>query len=278
MQMNLKTALAGLAALTLTACGSVYDEAILSAPSGSAFNQALHAKYLELARFEYVEMEDYADADHFAAKALATIEGPVAPDTVESRDIPAVDVTGYLQNPVADLQEARRQLVDALAANATVNMPEDAAEAQASYDCWLEQQEENFQPEDIEACRTRFETALAKITVGEPIGTVIIYFDWDSDIISPAGFEKVRVAADAARDAGELLVNGYTDTSGSRAYNVGLSRRRAENVASALIAEGINAEILRIRDYGEDPAFLAVQTGDGVREAANRRVEIVFPN
>ncbi|MEO1612548.1 MAG: OmpA family protein, partial [Pseudomonadota bacterium] len=69
---------------------------------------------------------------------------------------------------------------------------------------------------------------------------------------------------------------GHADTSGSAQYNVGLSQRRVNRVASALQAAGVNmAGVTRAARGEADPA---VNTGDGVREPRNRRVEIAIGN
>ena len=69
---------------------------------------------------------------------------------------------------------------------------------------------------------------------------------------------------------------GHADTSGSAQYNVGLSQRRVNRVASALDAAGVNMGGVTRAARGEaDPA---VATGDGVREPRNRRVEITIGN
>src|SRR3546814_8047690 len=54
---------------------------------------------------------------------------------------------------VAELKQAREKLVAAFDAGAKEASPDAAALAQANYDCWLEQQEENYQPEHIKSCR-----------------------------------------------------------------------------------------------------------------------------
>ncbi|MGC8469838.1 MAG: OmpA family protein, partial [Acetobacteraceae bacterium] len=68
--------------------------------------------------------------------------------------------------------------------------------------------------------------------------------------------------------------NGYTDTSGTPAYNMGLSLRRANNVAAELVRDGVPKSEIVIKGFGE--THLLVPTGPGVREPQNRRVEIIL--
>src|SRR4030095_3750919 len=59
------------------------------------------------------------------------------------------------------------------------------------------------------------------------------------------------------------------------AYNMALSLRRANAVKDALVKLGVPAAAITTVGRGE--AGLLVQTGDGVREPQNRRVEITIP-
>jgi outer membrane protein OmpA-like peptidoglycan-associated protein len=69
-------------------------------------------------------------------------------------------------------------------------------------------------------------------------------------------------------------VNGFTDTSGSSGHNLQLSYERAKAVAGELARHGVDPHRIRAQGYG--PNSLAVPTPEGVREARNRRVEIVL--
>jgi OOP family OmpA-OmpF porin len=69
-----------------------------------------------------------------------------------------------------------------------------------------------------------------------------------------------------------VIVVGHTDTSGSAAYNVRLSERRAKAVADALVGLGVGQQALQVDWKGESQ--LAVPTKDGVKEPLNRRSTI----
>jgi outer membrane protein OmpA-like peptidoglycan-associated protein len=71
-----------------------------------------------------------------------------------------------------------------------------------------------------------------------------------------------------------IEVDGYTDTSGTPKYNQGLSLRRADAVAAELVQDGVARAAISVRGFGETK--LLVQTGPGVREPQNRRVEIIL--
>jgi len=263
-----RAGLFGVAALALAACGSVLDDLRASAPAGSAYQQAQYREYTALAEAEFAE-EDFVDADYFGSKALASRTAPVEPDQVSARAIPAEFVD--------DLTTARGQLIAALTPETVTTYPDDAAAAVASFDCWLQEQEENFQPDDIAACRNRFMTALAAITaITELPGDYEILFAFDVAELSPSALAEVRDAAEAAlaSNATRIVVQGHTDRAGSIEYNQALSLARAQNTAAALVSFGIDAGVIRIRDFGESRP--AVPTADGVREQANRRAVIRF--
>jgi outer membrane protein OmpA-like peptidoglycan-associated protein len=76
----------------------------------------------------------------------------------------------------------------------------------------------------------------------------------------------------SAGHATKLSVVGNTDTSGSPAYNVRLSERRAKAVADALVGLGVAQTALSVDWKGETAP--AVATGDGVKEPLNRRSTI----
>jgi outer membrane protein OmpA-like peptidoglycan-associated protein/opacity protein-like surface antigen len=84
----------------------------------------------------------------------------------------------------------------------------------------------------------------------------------------------VSDAAQHAQSAADVhvRVDGFADTSGSAAYNMGLSRRRATAVADALKAGGVAPETITVAWHGETQP--AVKTGNGVKSAKNRRVTI----
>jgi outer membrane protein OmpA-like peptidoglycan-associated protein len=110
-----------------------------------------------------------------------------------------------------------------------------------------------------------------------PPQTFLVFFDWDRAEITPAGREIVQHAANAYKAGGSVRIEvaGYTDLSGSASYNLRLSLRRANNVAKALANSGVARTDMTVSGRGEnDPR---VPTAQGVREAQNRRVEIVFP-
>jgi outer membrane protein OmpA-like peptidoglycan-associated protein len=108
------------------------------------------------------------------------------------------------------------------------------------------------------------------------IGPFIVFFDWDKDDITPAAAAILDNAASAYQQTGHASVTlaGHADRSGSDAYNVGLSQRRANNVRAYLAGRGVPDGSISTEAFGESRPL--VDTADGVREPQNRRVEITF--
>ncbi len=67
-------------------------------------------------------------------------------------------------------------------------------------------------------------------------------------------------------------VAGYTDSSGSPAYNMSLSQARANMVRWYLIDRGVPSAQLTARGYGPENPIASNDTPDG--RARNRRVEL----
>lgn len=101
-----------------------------------------------------------------------------------------------------------------------------------------------------------------------------VLFERDSARISAGARPVLSQIAQAALDrpGAMLIVQGHTDTSGTKAHNQKLSEDRACAVADALIRAGVPENRIRAEGLGE--AGLAFQTPDGVREPANRRVVV----
>ena len=106
----------------------------------------------------------------------------------------------------------------------------------------------------------------------------LVFFDFNKSDLTPQATQIVNQAASNAGPSHvtQLTVTGHTDTVGSDAYNMRLSRRRAESVAAQLEKDGIPSSEIEIVAKGKRD--LLVPTADGVREPQNRRVQIVYSN
>jgi outer membrane protein OmpA-like peptidoglycan-associated protein len=106
--------------------------------------------------------------------------------------------------------------------------------------------------------------------------TYLVFFDWDRADLTARARQIVAEAAQATThvQTTRIEVNGYTDLSGTAAYNQKLSIRRAQTVESELVRDGVPKTEISIQGYGETHPL--VPTAPGIREPQNRRVEIIL--
>ena len=106
--------------------------------------------------------------------------------------------------------------------------------------------------------------------------TYLVFFDWNRADLTSRAREIIAEAAQNARrvQSTRIEVAGHADRSGTPQYNQRLSQRRAEAVASELVARGVSRNEIGVSAFGESRPL--VPTADGVREPQNRRVEIVL--
>lgn len=121
--------------------------------------------------------------------------------------------------------------------------------------------------EEVQAERT--ERGLV-LTIGD------ILFDVDRAELNPGGRQQLSRVAEFLRENPnrKLLVEGHTDSTGSDEYNFNLSERRASTVMDYLITQGIDANRMVARGYGEQLPVATNETTAGRQQ--NRRIEIVM--
>jgi outer membrane protein OmpA-like peptidoglycan-associated protein len=103
-----------------------------------------------------------------------------------------------------------------------------------------------------------------------------IYFDFDSASVRDQSKPTLEQITDAlaSHPDWKIIIEGHTDDLGGDAYNLDLSKRRAEAVKSALVASyHIDASRLTTVGYGSTRPKASNDTLEG--RAENRRVELV---
>ena len=92
--------------------------------------------------------------------------------------------------------------------------------------------------------------------------------------IDPSFFRTLNSVAIVLNKYNQTLVDvyGYTDTTGTAAYNLDLSQRRAQSVSSYLSAQGVDRRRMYVTGFGEERPIASNATEAG--RAQNRRVEI----
>ena len=103
-----------------------------------------------------------------------------------------------------------------------------------------------------------------------------VTFSSGSADINPGFYDTLNTVAESLIKYPNSLVDvyGFTDTTGSDAFNQSLSEQRAQAVADYLAARGVARSRFATRGFGESYDQLRIKTADGVDEALNRRVEI----
>lgn len=158
------------------------------------------------------------------------------------------------QSAQAQAQDAQRKAMDAEAQTREAQARAAQLEAQMA---------------DLQAKKT--ERGMI-ITIGD------VLFATNQANLTPNGVNTVRKLADVLNQNPNrtVLVEGFTDSTGTAAHNQELSDRRAASVASGLTGMGITRERVAMRGYGE--AYpVAGNVAAGARQL-NRRVEIVLSN
>ncbi|MFI4938755.1 MAG: OmpA family protein [Burkholderiales bacterium] len=108
------------------------------------------------------------------------------------------------------------------------------------------------------------------ITLGD------VLFGTDLARLNPDGMRTAQKLADVLQQNPQrnVLIEGFTDSTGSAPHNQELSERRAAAVRSALQEMGIASERVAIRGYGQ--TFPVAANDNAQSRQLNRRVEIVL--
>ena len=137
---------------------------------------------------------------------------------------------------------------------------------------------------DIQARRLREElvgTGVQVQKVGDNVRLIMpsnITFDTDSAVFKPVFNNILTSVAKVINefDKTKVQVAGYTDSTGSAAYNNTLSLQRAQAVANYLKLRDVSASRLMVYGYGSGNPIASNATAAGREQ--NRRVEITLIN
>lgn len=101
-----------------------------------------------------------------------------------------------------------------------------------------------------------------------------ILFDYDKATIRKESYAALQSIADIMKEYpnANFLIEGHTDSRGSDAYNMKLSKERAASVHDYLVNIGMDDDRLRSEGFGEERPIATNNTAAGRQQ--NRRVEI----
>lgn len=116
--------------------------------------------------------------------------------------------------------------------------------------------------------------------VGEGIKLTLkenaVRFDVNKSTLTPtakANLDKLVTVFNTYPDT-DIVIYGYTDSTGPDDYNLTLSQQRAASVKAYLASKGINAARIQTTGMGEADPIATNDTKDG--QAQNRRVEFAI--
>jgi OOP family OmpA-OmpF porin len=122
--------------------------------------------------------------------------------------------------------------------------------------------------------RALVETELISKVVGVDLDNIL--FDFDKSDIRPEYHDELNALGKFLQDnpKGYVVIEGFTDTKGDVAYNMYLSRDRAENVKNYLLKNfNIAEDRLVVVWYGQAVPTASEETKEG--RQSNRRVRLV---
>jgi outer membrane protein OmpA-like peptidoglycan-associated protein len=103
-----------------------------------------------------------------------------------------------------------------------------------------------------------------------------VLFDVDKADLKPGGEKAASKLAHFLKEypKRQVLIEGYTDNTGSEDYNLKLSKHRAKSVKQAIVNDGIASNRINTIGYGEQYPVATNNTSAGRQR--NRRVEVVI--
>ena len=293
--MNLMKAIAFAGALMLAACSTVptttptLDEA--RADFVAANNNPQVATYAPLEFKQASEALDRANQAAAKRESLDTIDRlayvakqriATAQEVAKSKAAEAEVANAsrerdrvQLEARTAEADRAKRDANAAQAQAAAAQAQAQDAQAQAA----AAQQQAAQQAEraaHLEALLADLHAQKTERGMVVTIGDVL--FATDRAELNANGMATVRKLAEIMTQNPDrtVMVEGFTDSTGSASHNKDLSERRAASVAQALVGLGVARERIGMRGYGE--AFPVAPNNTASNRQLNRRVEIVLSN
>ena len=295
-------AAAGILAAGLAACSSDEEETI-----GTPFTQALSKDYSDLSgQASALPAEPAAESSFWDSlnpfSGSSSSSDLLATAFTTKADLANSGTEPELEAASGPAQATIRARLERALAAGKEQFPEQAARAQADYDCWVLYGTVPTAAAASQACKTALDSSLVRLeTAARPAqapapapapvpapaptpapaqapaaSNYTVYFDFDSWTLKAEQLKVLDDVIATARNGGQsnITIVGHTDTSGPSDYNQKLSVRRANVVVEALAQMGARRNALHASGVGETD--LAVQTEDNVKEAQNRRTVITL--
>jgi len=236
-----------------------------------------------------------ADELHQAGESLSLADAALSKGESEA----SVNHLAYMakQRVIIAQETARRKVAEQAVTNASatrdqVRLEARTAEADAAKrEVAIVQQTADQQAAALAAARAKAERDQAIIAQQEmqlqelnakktERGMVItlgdVLFSTNEAQLDSGGMRNLQKLADFLKQYPQrkVLIEGYTDSIGSKSFNQELSERRANAVRTALIDMGISSDRVTTHSYGE--AYPVANNDTPTSRQLNRRVEIIL--
>jgi|SRR6185312_14187241 outer membrane protein OmpA-like peptidoglycan-associated protein len=194
----------------------------------------------------------------------------------------AIGLARFQEKRGEQLGRERDQLLLRVKSNQAAQAQQAASVAQASAEAERRNAEiareetarSRSQLDDLRSKLTELQTKQTERGLIVTLGDVL--FEVDKADLKPGTMRSLNQLAAALRNDPDtsLRIEGYTDSTGSRAHNMDLSSQRAESVKSYLVSNGVDATHIAAQGMGPDSPVASNNTAAGRQQ--NRRVEVII--
>ena len=205
------------------------------------------------------------------ANSLAPLETKDASDMLarankaysDREDVVQVDHLAYITNQRVEL--ARQTIKQKEAEAALAKAPAQRTQAQLD----ARNQQVDVLLNQLKAKKTERGDV---VTLGD------VLFQIDRSELNPNGLRNVQQLANylSQNTDRQVVVEGFTDSTGTVDHNLRLSKARADSVRRALVAAGVNPTRITTHGFGKDYPVASNDTADS--RSLNRRVEVTIAN
>lgn len=265
-----------LIAITTVLAAAIGLSACASQPNSNL--QQAQAQYTQLqgdprsSQMAALETEDAGKAVDQASRAFENGDKEQVDQLayVAQRRIELAEQTIALRTAEADLEQSAAKRAEAQLSSREQQLQSSQQQLKLSEQQLASREEQIRKLQDeLKAKQTARGTL---VTLGD------VLFDVDKAELKPSGVRDVQKLATFLNDNPErqLVVEGYTDSTGADSYNQQLSQRRAESVQRALTRAGVNSQRVQVVGYGEQ--YPVASNDSASSRSQNRRVEVTISN
>lgn len=255
------------------------------AQSSAGIDMKLASDAMNKANAAWGKEEDEAQVNHLAylaSKRVAIVRETMDMKTAEGMVASAGADRTQVQLQARTQEANTAQRSASAAQQAATTAEQNAAAAQRSTEMARAESAQAQQQTQLAMERNRqLETRLQELNAKQtPRGLVVtlgdVLFDVDRSVLKPGGLRMVDQLVAVLKEFPQrnVVVEGFTDSTGSDSYNQTLSGQRADAVRTALMRQGIDTARVTARGYGKASPVSSNETAAG--RQMNRRVEIVL--